>query len=530
MKNILILLKNNFIVSSGINKLLKNKTIKSALILLFIIYIITSLLVTFTGMANTLADNLETYNLLPFMIVVFFCLVSFVTFMFSLNIAKGSLFNGNDNDLLFSLPIKSSSILASRLIYTLVWNLLTSLFIIGPAIFVYVSRVNVDAMFYIFMFLVFILLPIIPTIIASFIGYFIAFLTSKSKSKNWFEIILSLVFIFAIYYLMYNGNTIITSLAGNQENLMTILKYGLYPVYLVNGIFSDNNYWMLIQYLIINISLLIIFVLILSNSYKKIISKLQENKTKSNYVMKELKTTSITKSLLNKEVKRYISSPMYVLNTIFGIIIILILSLSTIFYDISDIIEIIGMNASGVSIFELLILLVAFVSFMTSTTSAAISIEGKNFWIPKSLPIDNKKILDSKILLNLLLIIPVTFLSIIILKFTIGLTIIQMLVLLILTVLFSVCAVQFGLLMNLKFPKMDAQNDVTIVKRSLSVMISIIVPIIILSFISSTYPLLTKTINPNTIILIISVVILLISIIERVLLNSWGVKRINEIA
>jgi ABC-2 type transport system permease protein len=179
-------------------------------------------------------------------------MASFMTFTFTVHSSKNSLFSATDNDLLLAMPIKTSTILASRLLKIMIWNLVTSIFIVGPALFVYATRVDVPLSFYPISILVFILLPIIPSVLASLIGYFIAFLTSKSNFKNWIEIILSLAFIFGFYYLIGNGENLLNLFINNQEDIINIIKWLFYPIYLVYEIFAFNNYLSLFIYILLN--------------------------------------------------------------------------------------------------------------------------------------------------------------------------------------------------------------------------------------------------------------------------------------
>lgn len=530
MRKLGILLKTNLLTTFNINKFKKEKPIKLVLYLLFATYLIFSLSITFGAYAAFTAAALEKYNLISYMIIIFFILASFVTFVFTINDAKNNMFNANDNSLLLSMPIKTNIILASRLLKTIIWNLFISLFVIIPMLYVYATRVNITFSFYPKAIIIFLLLPIIPTIIASLIGYFIAYIASKVNFKNWIELFLSVFFIIIIYYLLGNGNKLLEMFITNQESLIKIIKWLFYPIYLTYEAFNNNNNNLsLILYIFINIVIFSIFVILLSRSFRKIIIKLQENKAKSNYVLKTLKTSSQRKALLKKEIKRYFSSPVYVLNTFFGIATMLIGAVASIFYDKNIILSVLDVNAQGTSLFELLIMFIIFVSFLSNTASASISLEGKNFWIVKSLPITPISILNIKLLFNILVIVPFSIISIIIFKFTLDLTSLQTLTLIIISLISSLVLSHFGLLMNLKFPKMDAVNDVAIVKRSASVMISIIIPIIIITSISGIYIDLEKSISMFELIRIFIILMVVILIIERLLLIKWGIKKLKII-
>lgn len=528
MRELYLLLKTRFANTYSLNKVFQMKKSRLILYAFFGIYIVAALSITFYGYAKGAADYLNQYNMISMMLIMFFIGSSFATFMFTIYNAKSSMFSANDNDLLLSMPIKANTILASRLIYIMLWNLLTAFFVMLPAFVVYAMNVDVSFMYYILAFIVFILLPVIPTILASVIGYVIAYLTSKSNAKNWFEIVMSFTFIAAIYYGMSKIDTILNFMVNNGADLDRILKWGFYPVYLVGQIFNDYNYLSLLIFVVLNVGLFVGFTYLLSINFKKIIAKLQENRTKSNYVMKSLKTESVTKVLFMKEFKRYLSSPIYVLNTFFGLIMLIIAAVATVFYDSDKILAVLGMSG-GPNMFQLLAAGVCFIAFISCTTSASISLEGKNYWILKTLPIESDKILNSKILLNIALTLPIIYVSLIILKFTLNLEISEFVILGVLATISTLVSSKFGLLINLKFPKMDAANDVIIIKRSLSVMIVVLLPMAIIFGVVGIYSLIANMINFNTFIIVIILVLCVLNIVERMLLRTWGTRRFKEI-
>ena len=109
---------------------------------------------------------------------------------------------------------------------------------------------------------------------------------------------------------------------------------------------------------------------------------------------------------------------------------------------------------------------------MTSISSSSISLEGKTINITKSLPIKEKLILKSKILTCYIIELPFIIFSDIIffIKFKPSLFYIVLITLIgLFTILLSAC---IGLIINLKYPKMNATNDTEVVKKCMSSMIS----------------------------------------------------------
>jgi len=529
MKMLWLLLKTNIINSLKLNKILKTSKMKLVMYSLVVIGLSASFFVSIFLSAIEVVAFFHQYNLTNLMLVVFFVMASFITFFFTIYNAKGSLFNANDNNMLLSMPIKSSVILASRLISLIIFNLLTILIFMVPVIIAYITKFNVGFHDYLFIFTIFILLPIIPTILASLFGYLVAYIASKSNNKSMIELLMSFLFIIVFVYISNSSNQILTYIIKNLNSLENIIKWSFYPIYLVYKAFMEYDYLSLILYIVINISLFLIFITILSKSFKKIIAKLHESKTKSNYQMKHLKASSIKKTLLIKEIKRYFSSPIYLLNTSFGVLMFIVFALSSIFFAKEQLLEFLDLSANGITSFQIVLLGVAFITFISITTSSSISLEGKNFWLLKTLPIAPKQIISAKVGLNLLVVLPLTLLAIIMFKFTLLLTIIEVLIIMLVAILFTICAAQFGLLINLKFPKMDASSDTAVVKRSTSSVISLFVPIVLIIILINVYAQLSNNINFNMFLSIIMVFVFIIIIIEKIILNTWGVKRIKKI-
>ncbi|MCH5260177.1 MAG: hypothetical protein J1F18_10500, partial [Lachnospiraceae bacterium] len=93
---------------------------------------------------------------------------------------------------------------------------------------------------------------------------------------------------------------------------------------------------------------------------------------------------------------------------------------------------------------------------------------GKEWWILKSLPLPSKMILDSKLCFNLLLIAPFYLISQVFLGIVLGGAAVEILWSVVIMMLFILCACVGGLTANLKFPKMEWDSEVVVVKQSAS--------------------------------------------------------------
>ena len=59
--------------------------------------------------------------------------------------------------------------------------------------------------------------------------------------------------------------------------------------------------------------------------------KLAESYKKANYKVERLQSSSITKALVSQELRRYFATPIYVMNTAFGMVLLLVAAIATLF-------------------------------------------------------------------------------------------------------------------------------------------------------------------------------------------------------
>lgn len=114
---------------------------------------------------------------------------------------------------------------------------------------------------------------------------------------------------------------------------------------------------------------------------------------------------------------------------------------------------------------------VAGILSMMPATSTSISMEGKEWWIIKSIPIKTKAVLDGKILLNLSLILPFFVVSEVLLTIALKPDFMELVWMIVIPVVLTLFGLVFGITVNLKMPVFNWENEVTVVKQSASSML-----------------------------------------------------------
>ena len=166
---------------------------------------------------------------------------------------------------------------------------------------------------------------------------------------------------------------------------------------------------------------------------------------------------------------------------------------------------------------------------MTSITSSSISLEGKTINITKSLPVGEKTILNSKILMCYVIELPFILIAdlIFILRFTPNVVYtIMLFALTFIIILLSAC---IGLLINLKYPKMDASSDTEVVKQSMSSMISTFLGMGIFVVSSGLVLGLGNIMKENVSIIITQSILFVITVILYSILMKTGAKKYKRI-
>ena len=178
-----------------------------------------------------------------------------------------------------------------------------------------------------------------------------------------------------------------------------------------------------------------------------------------------LKGKSVMVSLCGREFRRYFASSIYVTNTIIGPIMGCVLSGMLLFFGMDSLEAYIPFPIDSGSLAPFLL---GGVFCMMTATSTSISMEGKNWWIVKSLPLSAKHILDAKILMNLLLVLPFYLAAEVMLFLAVRPGIMEALWTLLIPAVTIVFSCVYGITVNLHFPVLNWESEVSVVKQSAS--------------------------------------------------------------
>ena len=130
----------------------------------------------------------------------FMAATSIVVLFTSIFRAKGILFGFKDYDILMSLPVKTSYIVASRLLQLYIITIVFTAGMMLPCYFSYGLLARPEWTFYPVAIVALFFIPLIPIIIASIIGVLLGYISSSFKYTNIVSLVLSMLLLIGIFF------------------------------------------------------------------------------------------------------------------------------------------------------------------------------------------------------------------------------------------------------------------------------------------------------------------------------------------
>ena len=485
--------------------------------------------------AHLIFEKVAPMHLQYIVLSLFVFITSIMTLIEGVYKSGPLLFNCKDDQLLLSLPIKRSTIVFVRVFKFYIFELLfNSLFII-PLIAAYLRWAeSIEWTFFLTSFVMIILLPIIPIVISCIIGVIISSLASRFKFKNFIQIVSTMLVLLLVLLISYYMDNFYEYVAKHATSINDMISKIYYPAGVYANLVTNFNIKDLLVFIAINIGLFALLIFVLSKVYFKINSRLKSIATTKKLKISSIviKSKSASMSLIKKELNMFFKIPVFIINAGFGLVLFLIMSIYTsIKYDnvLSIYKEAFRTNTLNQTSLIILLLLL-FASFMTSITNSLISLEGRNINILKSLPVKTKTILMAKIYACLIITTPILLLGDIILFVRLKIKLIEMILLLLLSVLVPLVSHFIGLIINLKFPKLDAENSTEVVKQSTSSFISVMLGMLLLLGNIMLIIKMIKALSISLILLILTGAYIIIDLCLYLYLSYKSVEDFNSLS
>lgn len=530
MKKLLSLIKTIMAQDMNIFVVKKNQSKFSKKILPIALYFL--IFIVFISYADEIIKVLAPIHLEYILLSLFIFLTFILTVMEGIYKASGLLFKCKDDDLLLSLPIKKSTILFIRILKFYIFELLYNSMFLVPAIVVYAYYLHPTLIYYLISIIFVLLLPIIPIIISVIIGIITTYISSRFKAKNIIQMILTTIIFVLIFYISFNSENIMNNFLEKASSINDLITKIYYPAGLYINLITNFNIKDLIIFIIINILLVILTIKVLNKLYFKINSNIKVTVSNKNHSYK-IKVHSQIMAIVKKEFTKFISTPVFVTNTIFGLV-LFIISCVLISINASKLLSNleIGLTFDMIKNYMPIVLLglITFASLMSSITCSMISLEGNTFNLLKSLPIKSNKIILGKILMAIFIMIPIIIIGDIIVFSSFNFNILEIILCLLFSCIAPFVSATIGIIVNLKYPKMNFINDTEVIKQSSSSMIAVLIGMFgsVLT-IYLLYKLISLNLTTILIMLICLLIYILIAVLLFIYLNTIGIKDFKKI-
>ncbi len=478
------LLKIQYLNTSSFNRLKHEKNTKKKVrqLLLYLCFILLAFLLMIYAFSLAYGyGSLGLVNVIPYYAIA---ISGIITIVFTFLKTNGVLFGYKDYDLLMSLPVSTKTVITMKFLQMYLGNALFCAGVMLPMGIAYGMFVNLGFVGYFIWIVITLFTPLIPMTIASIVGAVIAMLGSFSKHKVLTQTVLSLCLLFGLYAFSFSLQgkddmaitTEITQLGGLVQDLLG----KIYPLskWFANAI-TNKSLLMTFAYVGVSLLVYIIFVTFVSINYKAVNSRLMSGNTTSSRKEVTYNSNSVLIALAKKEGKRFFSSSTCVLNIGMGVIMSLAISVVAAIVGIENVIKMLG-SSSETTFFSNNITLISYIApyiliaimSMTCYTAASLSLEGKNYWILQTLPLEKLTIYKGKILFNLFLLAPVVFIGNICLFIALKPGFILGLIYLIISIVYALFSSILGMVSGVKFVNFEWSSEVEVVKQGMATFIS----------------------------------------------------------
>lgn len=382
--------------------------------------------------------------------------------------AQGVVFGGRDGDLLLSMPVPAVTVLLSKLAALYVENLVISTLLLLPAGAAWLwyggsggvltlLRLAAGAVF----------LALLPTALALLAGFLLSWLGGRFANRKLVNLLLYALLLAAVLGLSVQVSRGVSGLAAGTG----ALDGGLWGVPLrlfQRGVCGDWE--TLFLFGLLSLVPVLAEAALLSRFYRQVLTGLRSHGRRPAYRLTRLKGSGPWRALVKKEAARYFGTPIYLFNTSLGLILLAAGGVAA---------AVMGgrVRAMLPGDAPLLSLAAAVVGFSLATvniTASSISLEGQNLWILREAPLSPGMIFSAKVGFQLALTLPCLGVGTAGLAWGLGLSAPEGAALLCAGGAFACFAALLGLAVNLRLPKLDAVNDVVVVKMSAAALVSLL--------------------------------------------------------
>ena len=393
--------------------------------------------------------------------------------------AFGSVFNTyaglylpKDNDLLLSMPIPVSSLVAARLFSVYLMGLMYSAVVILPAVIVYWVTAGVTAFSLLGGLVLTLLISVFVLTLSCVLGWVVAKISQKLRHKSVIVVLASLAFIALYYFVYFKAQSILQELLANAAVYGAQIKSSAYPLYLFGSVGVGDGTAMLIVAAVVIVLFGLTWVL-LSRSFLHITTSAGKTERRE-YRETASRQRSVDAALLSRELVHFAGSPSYMLNCGLGTFLMPACAAAVLWKggNLFAMLDAMFVDTAG-SVPLLLCVLLCGLASMNFMAAPSISLEGKSLWLVQSLPVDPRKLFQAKIRMQLVLTALPLLLCIVCAAIVYPMPPMYLLVIVLFAASYTLLSALSGLMLGVKMPTLTWTNELMPIKQSAPVMLTL---------------------------------------------------------
>ena len=497
MKDVLkltkILLKNSF---QG-EKKNKSKTIGRLLVLLAYILIFGYLAAIVVFLCYQLLNFLIKLNQPAIYLNLILGATVAVALFRTLFSAVNVLYFSKDLEYLLPLPINPSKILMAKWNVLVISNYIIEIFIVLPALILYGIMLDQGVLYYLYAALVFVLLPVIPVILISFLMSILMRFTKFIKNKDFVQyltvaitllIVIGVQFIDTgeqiteaeVYEMLTKTNGVVEYMSKAFSTITVSLK----------ALINSENLSGLINIVILFVVTVIFYILLAKFSSKMYIKSATSSlsngiKRKENLKISGYKQNSKVGSYIKKEFLNLIRNPIFCMQCIIPPILFPFIFAIPIYLEISkdevatsEFMQVANSFLASPAMLGIVLAILGFIFMFNFISATAVSRDSENAILMKTFPISLKKQTIYKMLPAVIMnVFPILFV-LVVLKLLVGVSYIYLGIITFLAMLVNFLVNYIGIIIDLKNPKLNWSSEYTVVKQNMNIFYLMVVVLI----------------------------------------------------
>lgn len=397
-----------------------------------------------------------------------------LTFILGVSYSQGMLFGFKDYDFLMSLPVSQKDIVVSKISTFLLLEYLYTFVIHIPTVVIYWRYSGCSFIQFLLGLLGTLFLPLLSIVISSLIGLFIKYISSGKKYEKLLQnlgTIVFLVFVFSLSFIVSDDNFTqqMTLLSGGfRQYLFHVNDY-------VNGV-SHFNLIAYIRSAVISVLVMVGFIAYCSTWILKINALGKQGYHVTNFKVTDTRQKSPLQTLILREFRRYFSNFMYMMNSTIGVIMLWVFAIGLLLQP-SFVDDLPIQDANRSFVIMAVFLVAGMICHTVNVNGSTISLEGKSLWILKTSPVSTKTILYSKVITHFLILFVPVLPAILLLLVALHGTPMDYLLGVLYVFLISLFMSVYCLVINLRFPKLDFDREIIVIKQSMATFFSLLPPL-----------------------------------------------------